>query len=103
MLLASSILHNALYTIFDEPTSNLDPNHIKNVFKLLNDTNNLQNKLIITHDLNLAYKLKYDIVFLQDGKISFNGTNEEFFSSNNLQSIFKNSVKKIQDNIVVDF
>lgn len=103
VLLASSVLHNALYTIFDEPSSNLDPSHIKNIFTLLKDDTNLQNKIIITHDLNLAYKLNYDIVYINNGKIIFNGKNQEFFSDDNLKNIFNNSVKKIQNNIIVDF
>ncbi|HIP11600.1 MAG TPA: ABC transporter ATP-binding protein [Arcobacter sp.] len=103
VLCASSILHNALYTIFDEPTSNLDPSKVKNIFKLLKDEINLQHKIIITHDLNLAYKLQYDILFLDDGKIIFQGSNDKFFDEKNLENIFQNSVKKVQNNIVVDF
>jgi len=103
VMCASSILHNALYTIFDEPTSNLDPSHIKNVFKLLSNNEKLKNKIIISHDLNLSYKLKYDIIYIKDGKITFRGTSNEFFSQNNLDEIFDGSVKIIQDNIVVDF
>ena len=103
VLLCSSILHNALYTIFDEPTSALDPSFIKYVYNLLKSNNNLQNKIIITHDLNLAYKLGFDVIFIKDGQITFDGTNEEFFTQNNLENIFHNSVKKIQNNIVVDF
>jgi len=103
ILCASSILHDALYTIFDEPTSNLDPSKVKNIFKLLNSDDKLQHKVIITHDLNFAYKLGYDIVFMDKGKIIFQGRSEEFFSSSNLSAIFENSVQKIQDNIVVDF
>lgn len=103
ILCASSILHDALYTIFDEPTSNLDPSKVKNIFKLLNSDDKLRHKVIITHDLNFAYKLGYDIVFMDKGKIIFQGRSEEFFSSSNLSAIFENSVQKIQDNIVVDF
>ncbi len=101
LLLASAILHNAKYTIFDEPTSNLDPIKIKNSFQILQDENMLQNKIIITHNLHLAYKLGFDILFIKDGKIAFYDTNEQFFSDENLHLFFSDSVKKYDDNIVV--
>lgn len=102
VLIASAILHNAKYTILDEPTSNLDPQKLKNVFELLSQSQNMQNKIIITHNLNLAYKLGFDVVFIKDGKIDFNGTSKEFFMQENLDIVYDNTVKKIDDYIVVD-
>jgi len=100
LLIASSILHGAKYTILDEPTSNLDPKKVKMVYKVLKDEKSLQNRIIITHNLHLAYKLGFDVVYVEDGKINFLGTNEQFFSSENLQKVFDGSVKKIDENIV---
>ena len=102
LLLASAILHNAKYTIFDEPTSNLDPIKIKNSFHILQDKNILQNKIIITHNLNLAYKLGFDILYIKDGTIAFYDSSERFFSDENLELFFHDSVKKCDDNIVVN-
>jgi iron complex transport system ATP-binding protein len=102
LLIASAILHNAKYTILDEPTSNLDPKKIQNVFEILKDKSLLKNKIIITHNLNLAYKLGFDIVYIQDGKVIFDGSNDEFFKDENLLSLYGNSVKKSENNIVVD-
>ncbi|MEA2019524.1 MAG: ATP-binding cassette domain-containing protein [Campylobacterota bacterium] len=102
VLVASAILHNAKYTILDEPTSALDPKKIKMVYKLLNNNDTLKYKIIITHNLNLAYKLGYDILFIEDGKIKFNGTNNDFFDKNNLIEFFENSVIKTNNNILVD-
>jgi len=101
LLIASAILHNAKYTIFDEITANLDPLKIKKVFNLLKDKNIFNHKIIITHNLDLAYKLKYDILFIKDGKIVFNDTNENFFSDESLKVFFKDSVKKVDNNILV--
>ncbi|MGB5867482.1 MAG: ABC transporter ATP-binding protein, partial [Arcobacteraceae bacterium] len=102
VLIASAILHDAKYTILDEPTSNLDPQKLKNVFEILSHDKTMKNKIIITHNLNLAYKLGFDIVFVKNGTIAFNGTSEEFFTQENLNSVYDNTVKKISDNIVVD-
>lgn len=102
VLIAGAILHNAKYTILDEPTSNLDPQKLKNVFNLLSKSKIMQNKIIITHNLNLAYKLGFDVVFIKDGKIDFNGTSNDFFIQKNLDIVYDNTVKKLNDNIVVD-
>jgi len=102
LLIASGILHNARFSIFDEPTSNLDPKKIQTVFSILNSNNFLHNKIIITHNLNLAYKLGFDIVFIKDGTIQFLGQNKEFFTDENLTKFYQTSVKKIADNIVVN-
>ena len=101
VLLASAILHNAKYTILDEPTSNLDPQKLKKVFTLFKEEDIMKNKIIITHNLNLAYKLGYDILFIENGTIQFSGTSETFFSTSNLDVIYDDAVKKIADNIVV--
>jgi len=102
VLIASAILHDAKYTILDEPTSNLDPQKLKNVFEILAQDSIMKNKIIITHNLNLAYKLGFDIVFVKNGTIEFNGSSKEFFTQENLDSVYDNTVKKISDNIVVD-
>jgi len=102
VLIASAILHNAKYTILDEPTSNLDPQKLKNVFELLSQKGTMQNKIIITHNLNFAYKLGYDIVFINNGEIEFQGNSKEFFTQKNLDNIYDKTVKKISDTIVVD-
>lgn len=102
VLLASAILHNAEYTILDEPTANLDPQKIKKVFKLLRENSILNYKIIITHNLNLAYKLGFDVVYLKDGKIDFNGSSKEFFNQDTLNKYFDRTVQIKGDIIVVD-
>ncbi|MEA2049614.1 MAG: ABC transporter ATP-binding protein [Campylobacterota bacterium] len=102
LLLASAILHDARYTILDEPTSNLDPIKLKKAFDILKDKNTMQNKIIITHNLNLAYKLGYDLVFIKDGKKVFDGKSEEFFSSSNLKKYYGDTVKISENSIVVN-
>ncbi len=101
VLIASAILHNAQYTIFDEPTSNLDPQKVKKVFRLLKDENTLAYKVIITHNLDLAYKLGFDVIYIKDGKIDFSGTGQEFFMQDNLDRYFEQTVTNIDGNIVV--
>ena len=53
--------------------------------------------LIITHDINLANKLGYEIVYLRDGRVVFHGSNQAFFEEQNLQSIFGDAIVKQND------
>jgi iron complex transport system ATP-binding protein len=57
LLLASSIIHDAKITIFDELTANLDISRLKEVFDIFN-SDLLKQKIVITHNLDLAYALK---------------------------------------------
>jgi iron complex transport system ATP-binding protein len=101
LLIASALLHDATYTIFDEPTANLDPQKIQLLFALLKDETTLQSKIIITHNLDLAYKLGYNILFLEEGAVKFHGTSTDFFSQEHLDALYNGSVEKYENNIVV--
>ncbi|PPK62834.1 iron complex transport system ATP-binding protein [Malaciobacter marinus] len=101
LLLASSLMHNAKITIFDELTANLDINRLKEVFDIFK-SNFLNQKIVITHNLDLAYALKFKILFLKDGKIEFFGENEEFFTNKNLNKFYKNSISKVNNHLVVN-
>jgi len=101
LLIASALLHDARYTIFDEPTANLDPQKMQLLFSLLKDETTLQSKVIITHNLDLAYKLGYNILFLEEGAVKFHGTSTDFFSQEHLDVLYAGSVEKNANNIVV--
>lgn len=100
-LLASSLLHNAKLTIFDEPTANLDPQKTLKVAKILSG-NAIQSRIVITHDLNLAHKLGYKILYMSDGRVEFFDSNSNFFADSNLNKFFGTSIKKIDDYFVVN-
>ncbi len=101
LLLSSALIQDAKLTIFDEPTSNLDPIKTKLVFDILKDEMQLNQKIVITHDLQFALKLGFKILYIDEGKgINFESV-DEFFASSNLEHIFKGSVVRSGDNIVV--
>jgi iron complex transport system ATP-binding protein len=100
-MLATAVLHNAKITIFDEPTANLDPKKSRDVFSLLK-SNIFQSKIIITHDLNLAYRLGYKILSINAGEVTFFDSSEKFFNPSNLDKYFGSSVKKIDNFIMVN-
>lgn len=100
LLIASAIAHDARITIFDEPTSNLDQKRVKDVFELLSHPDYFEKKVIITHDLNFAHKLGFNILFIDEGEIVFNGTNKDFFNEQRLKEFFDESVKLIDGHVV---
>ena len=101
LLLASALIHNAEITIFDELTANLDISRVKEVFDIFKSVT-LKQKIIITHNLDLAYNLKYKILFLEDGKIKFFGSSSEFFQIENLSRFYNNSIKIVDNHLVVN-
>ena len=101
LLLASSIIHDAEITIFDELTANLDISRLKEVFDIFNG-DLLKQKIIITHNLDLAYALKYKVLFLKDGIIEFFGSHDEFFDNKNLKRFYKDTIRKLDNHLVVN-
>jgi len=101
LLVASALVHDAHITIFDEPTSNLDPQKTKKVFEILK-SDTLKQKIIISHDLQLALKLGYPIFYISNGKGRYFESANKFFTSSNLKEIFGDSVVKNGDIVVVN-
>lgn len=101
VLFASGLLHNAELTIFDEPTANLDSDKKIKVYETLKEHPGW--KMVITHDLNLAYQLGYRILFLQQGKLVYDGSCEAFFASENLERLFGNSIKRVEEYFMVNY
>ena len=96
--IASGMIQNAQITIFDEPTSNLDPKKTKIVFDILQKSHYLKQKILITHDLNLAYKLGYPILYLDDGKATY--YHDNFFSKERLRDHFGDTIMIVDDYVV---
>ena len=102
LLIASAILHNAKLTILDEPTSNLDQQKKVKIYDILKNGKLFNTKVIITHDLNIAYKLGFRVLFLDNGKVVFDGSSKEFFAEQNIKRTFNGAVKKVDDYFVVN-
>ncbi len=101
VLSASALLHGADFTLFDEPTANLDPARMKMLFALLKNDTTLPSKLIITHNLDLAYRLGFDVLYLKEGRVAFHGSSEMFFDQTHLDTLYDGSVRKINNHVVV--
>ena len=70
--------------LFDEPTSALDPEMVGDVLDLIKKVAN-ENKtmIIVSHEMNFVKSIANRILFLENGKILFDGSNKEFFNNKN--------------------
>ena len=88
--------------LLDEPTRGLDPRGQEEIMKLLYDIHKKTNKTIImiTHDMNIVYEFATRVIVLNEGKITYDGSKEELFSSN----IYKdNSLTKPEVLDLIDY
>ncbi|MDD3770220.1 MAG: ABC transporter ATP-binding protein [Sulfuricurvum sp.] len=101
LLFAGGLLHNARLTIFDEPTANLDSDKKIKLFGMLKE--HPGRKIVITHDLNLAYRLGYRILYLREGKLVFDGSGNDFFEESRFCSLFGDSICRIEGHFTVNY
>jgi len=70
--------------LFDEPTSSLDPQLSHEVFQTIKDlANDGYTMIIVTHHIKMAIEVSTRILFLDKGKIEFDGNKESFLNTNN--------------------
>ena len=84
LLLARELISNPSILFLDEPTSNMDEYHTREVFNMLYGFR--QTRIVITHRLN-QLKRANNIVVMRDGQVAESGTYDELV--NNPQSLFK--------------
>lgn len=79
--IARSLAMHPKYILLDEPTSALDPELEAGVLRVLLQLSREDDSLIIvTHNMAFAKAVADKIVFVEDGKILFNGTPDQFFN-----------------------
>jgi len=78
--IARSLAMNPEYILLDEPTSALDPELEAGVLRVLLElAQEKDSMIIVTHNLEFARAVADKILFVEAGKILFNGTPAEFF------------------------
>lgn len=101
VLFASGLLQDAELTFFDEPTANLDSDRKIAIYDLLRTQRRFT--AVITHDLNLAYRLGHRILFLRNGEAVFDGAAGDFFAPSSLASLFGDSVIRVGEHFMVNY
>ncbi len=78
----------------------MDITRVQEAFEIFN-SKYLQQKIIVTHNLDLAFHLKYKILYLKEGEVKFFGQSEEFFSKEILSKFYQNCLKVVDGHLVV--
>ncbi len=83
--LARAVVMEPQVVLYDEPTTGLDPIMADVINTMIRD---LQNELditsvVVTHDINSAYRVGDRITMLHEGKIIYSGTPEEIRETDN--------------------
>lgn len=82
--LARALANNPDYIFFDEPTTGLDPITAQTINELIKRVSDYTKStvIVVTHDLESAAFVAQKVVMLNNGKVHFEGTYEEFQKSN---------------------
>jgi phospholipid/cholesterol/gamma-HCH transport system ATP-binding protein len=83
--LARAIVMDPEIVLFDEPTTGLDPIMADSVAELMLDTQKALKTtyIVITHDIELTYKIADKVAMLHEGKIIAEGSVEEIKQNQN--------------------
>lgn len=69
------------FILLDEPTSALDPELEAQVLRVLQELAQQGHSMImVTHNMEFARRVADNIIFVEDGKVEFTGSSEEFFA-----------------------
>lgn len=81
--LARALISHPELTVFDEPTTGLDPIMVEKVDEIMARAKQLYGgtSIVVSHDLTSARRLADRVAFLHDGKIIFTGSYDEFVHS----------------------
>ena len=76
--MAQALLHEPEVLILDEPTAGLDPNQIRDVRQMIRQLGENKTILLSTHILQEVEAMCDRIVFINEGRVVFDGTKDEF-------------------------
>lgn len=76
--IAQAIVHNPSFVVLDEPTNGLDPNQIVDIRNLIREIAKHHAVLLSTHILSEIQAICDEINMIENGKLVFSGTMEDF-------------------------
>jgi phospholipid/cholesterol/gamma-HCH transport system ATP-binding protein len=83
--IARAIVNKPKYLFCDEPNSGLDPKTAIVIDNLIQEITHEYNitTVVVTHDMNSVMEIGEKIVFLKNGLLVWQGTNDEIFKTDN--------------------
>ena len=86
--LAQALIHDPNVLIMDEPTAGLDPNQIREFRREIKELGKTKTILISTHILQEVDAVADRVLFLNEGKLIFDGTPQELQQNDSLEEPF---------------
>jgi ABC-2 type transport system ATP-binding protein len=86
--LAQALIHDPNVLIMDEPTAGLDPNQIREFRREIKELGKTKTILISTHILQEVDAVADRVLFLNEGKLIFDGTPQELQENDSLEEPF---------------
>ncbi|MCL2622804.1 MAG: ABC transporter ATP-binding protein [Planctomycetaceae bacterium] len=87
--MANVLLHEPDVLIMDEPTAGLDPNQIHDVRRMLRKIGEQKTILLSTHILQEVEAVASRVVFINEGRLVFDGNIDEFRKGGDLDAKFR--------------
>ncbi|KJJ84456.1 cobalt ABC transporter ATPase [Candidatus Omnitrophus magneticus] len=85
--IATILSMNPEIIVLDEPTSNLDHRHRKNIITLIKNLN--MTKIIASHDMGLIQAVCEKIIIMDKGEIALEGLTDDLFNNKELLSKYE--------------
>ena len=92
--MAQAMLHEPDILILDEPTAGLDPNQIHEVREMLRRIGKEKTILLSTHILQEVEAVASRVLFINEGRLVFNGTTAEF-KKNDIELRFRELTRAV--------
>ena len=86
--LAQALLHDPSVLIMDEPTAGLDPNQIREFRRHIKELGKTKTVMISTHILQEVEAIADHVLFVDDGKLVFEGTTQQLQEAGSLEEPF---------------
>ena len=80
--MAQALIHDPEVIILDEPTSGLDPNQIRTVRETIRELAKTKTVMLSTHILQEVTAMADRVIFINEGRLIFDGTVKEFTAKN---------------------
>ncbi len=96
--IARAIVSDPDYLFYDEPTSGLDPYTSRLIYDLMQELNEklICTTLIITHDIELVKRFGDRVMYLEDGRIAFDGRFEDAKNSHGFSEFIGNYMHYVE-------
>lgn len=102
VMIARALAQQTPVLLMDEPVSNLDIAHQRDIMRLLRDSEG-KTTLIVIHDLNLALRFCDDLLLLHEGGLLYHGPIADGLTPENIRRVYGVDAHMAEGRILFDY